>query len=382
MKLQKIRIKKFKVFKKTEIRNLPNLCVFLGANGSGKSSLFDVFGFLSDAVTHDVSTAISRRGGFSEIMSREQSGDIEFEIGFRNRVADITYILSVALDDNHPVIRKEMLLSGEHELLNFRNGRGTAVSDEECETGRPKKAEEQILDAPDIPALKGLGQFRRFGTAASLRKLLGNWHISDFDIHEARLTRSARAEKHLTPEGDNLARVAHHIYQHHKETFSEILEKMRKRVPGFSHAEPVETVDGRIILQFRDGGFSAPFTAGHVSDGTLKLFAYLLLLHDPNPHPLLCVEEPENYLHPDLLPELAEEFREYADRGGQVFVSTHSPEFVNAVKPEELFWLIREEGFTRVSHAKDDPVIKALYEAGDPLGYLWTQKYLKGGGPR
>ena len=383
MKLQRIRIKRFKVFKNTEIQNLPNLCVFLGANGSGKSSLFDIFGFLSDAVKYDVSTALGRRGGFTEIISREQTGDIEFEIGFRNLAADVTYALSIALDDNHPLIRKEMLLSGEYELLNFRNGRGTAISDEEeCEVGKLGKTEEQILDAPDIPALKGLGQFRRFRTAASLRKLLENWHISDFDIHEARMTRSARVEKHLTPEGDNLAYFAHHIYQNHRETFNEILGKMRKRIPGFSHAEPVETVDGRVILQFRDGRFNTPFTARHVSDGTLKLFAYLLLLHDPKPHPLLCIEEPENYLHPDLLPELAEEFREHADRGGQVFVSTHSPEFVNALKPEELFWLTREEGFTSVSHAKDDPVIKSLYKAGDPLGWLWSQRYMKGGGPR
>ena len=64
-----------------------------------------------------------------------------------------------------------------------------------------------------------------------------------------------------------------------------------------------------------------PFIDRYVSDGTMKMFAYLVLLHDPAPHQFLCIEEPENQLYPTLLHELAEEFRDYAQRGGQVFVS-------------------------------------------------------------
>ncbi|RLC04945.1 MAG: chromosome segregation protein SMC [Deltaproteobacteria bacterium] len=383
MKIQRIRIKGFKVFKEAEIQNLSNPSVFLGANGSGKSSLFDALSFLSDAVKEDAASAVSRRGGFKEIVSKGQTDDITFEIGFQNHDTNVTYTLSVGLDKNHPVVKKEVLRADACELMNFNKGEGIAVSnEEEYEAGKPKKTEEQLLDAPDILALKGLGQFRRFKTASSLRKLLEKWHVLDFDIHEVRLTRRSLADGHLTSTGDNLAYVAQYIYQNHPAIFDEILGKMRKQIPEFSDIEPVETVDRRVILQFKDRKFGTPFPPRHVSDGTLKLFAYLLLLHDPRPYPLLCVEEPENHLHPDLLPELAEEFREYANRGGQVFVSTHSPEFVNALKVEELSWLTRKEGFSKVSHAEDDPVIRALCEAGDPLGALWTQNYLKGGGIR
>lgn len=76
-----------------------------------------------------------------------------------------------------------------------------------------------------------------------------------------------------------------------------------------------DTPDGRIVLRFQDGSFKDPFIARYVSDGTIKMFAYLVLLHDPNAHPLLCVEEPENQLYPDLLGSLAEEFSGYARRG-------------------------------------------------------------------
>jgi len=157
---------------------------------------------------------------------------------------------------------------------------------------------------------------------------------------------------------------------------------MKKRVPGISKVEAKETEDGRIVLKFQDGSFKDPFIARYVSDGTIKMFAYLLLLYDPNPHPLLCIEEPENYLHPDLLMELAEEFREYAGRGGQVFISTHSPDFVNALEPKELFWLSKESGYTTIKRAQEDPVVKELYLAGDLLGAIWKQKYLKGSGPQ
>lgn len=108
------------------------------------------------------------------------------------------------------------------------------------------------------------------------------------------------------------------------------------------------------------------------------MFAYLVLLQDPRPFPLLAVEEPQNQLYPDLLPELAEEFRSYARRGGQVFVSTHSPDFLNALKLEEIYCLKKENGFTTITHASDSANLQALVDAGDLPGYLWKQGVFEG----
>jgi len=106
------------------------------------------------------------------------------------------------------------------------------------------------------------------------------------------------------------------------------------------------------------------------------------LLLDPKPHPLLCVEEPENQLYPALLSELAEEFRSYATRGGQVFVSTHSPDFLNAVEVNEAFWLVKRDGYTEARRTQDDEQIVAYMNEGDKLGYLWKQGLLEGADPR
>ena len=181
--------------------------------------------------------------------------------------------------------------------------------------------------------------------------------------------------------GNNLAQVTRFIREQYPEVFQKILEKFKQRVPGVENVEAEETQDGRIVLKFKDDSFKDPFVSRFVSDGTIKMFAYLVLLNDPEKHPLLCVEEPENFLHPELLYELAEEFREYAKRGGQVFISTHSPDFVNAVRPDELFWLHKENGKTTIFKASEDKNIRLLYDEGESLGHLWRQGYMVGSGP-
>lgn len=400
MKIEKIRIRNFKVYKEVEIRDIPNLCVFLGANGSGKTTLFDIFGFLSSALSHNVRYALNQRGGFKEVVSRECADqDIEFEIKFRDiEVAGqksplITYELNIGIDKDtlKPVVTKELLsyrrgqFGKPFRFLDFSKGTGFAITnEEEFEIQKQDfipKREEQALDAPDILAIKGLGQFQKFKAISSFRRLLENWYVSDFQIQSAQNIEETGLNEHLSTKGDNLAKVTRYIYENHPLVFAQILEKMKQRIPGIANVEASETIDGRIVLQFQDGSFKDPFISRYVSDGTIKMFAYLILLYDPSPHPLLCVEEPENYLHPDLLPELAEEFRDYARRGGQVFISTHSPDFINALEPEELFWLKKANGYTQISRASDDPIITALYSQGDPLGALWKQNYLRGSGP-
>ena len=150
---------------------------------------------------------------------------------------------------------------------------------------------------------------------------------------------------------------------------------MKRRVPGIASINPIPSPDGRLLLGFQDGSFKDPFIDKYVSDGTLKMFAYLVLLYDTQPHPLLCIEEPENQLYPQLLMELAEEFRAYSLRGGQVFVSTHSPNFLNAAKVDEVFWLEKVNGFTQINRARDDAQVKTYMDQGDQMGLLWEQGF-------
>jgi predicted ATPase len=117
-----------------------------------------------------------------------------------------------------------------------------------------------------------------------------------------------------------------------------------------------------------------------MSDGTLKVFAYLLLLEDPSPPPFLCVEEPENGLYHKLLETLAKEFREHASNktsGSQIFVTTHQPYFVDALSPKEV-WILEKgaDGFSIINRASDDPIVDNLVKEGLLLGGLWYSDYL------
>ena len=139
--------------------------------------------------------------------------------------------------------------------------------------------------------------------------------------------------------------------------------------------------DGRLLLQIKDAPFERPILAKFASDGTLKMLSYLTLLYDPEPPPLIGIEEPENYLHPRLLQDVAEECRNATERT-QIMVTTHSPFFVNGLRPEEVWILFRDErGYTKAVCAKDISGISEFIAEGAKLGDLWLEGYFGVGDP-
>ncbi len=394
MKLEGIRLRNFKAFRDVDIQDLPKLAVFVGANGSGKTSFFNVFSFLQDALTDNIHVALTKLGGsrgFSEVRSRGCSGPIEIELKFREKTDGplVTYFVSIDEQDEKPFVAHEYLQyrrgsKGQPwRFLDFKRGKGQAVVNEpeKVNSESDLRREDHSLRSPDVLALKGLAQFEKFPASKALGELLENWHISDFHIQRARADQLTAYAEHLSREGENLALVTEFLYKRHRPLFDKILEKLKHRVPGVISVEPKITDEGRVLLRFRDGAFEDPFLAQNVSDGTIKMFAYLVLLYDPSPHPLLSIEEPENQLYHSLLAELVEEFRDYARRGGQVFVSTHSPELLNAVELDEAFWLEKINGYTRVFRARENKQIANYIAEGDQLGYLWRQGFFGGVSP-
>ncbi len=387
MHIEHIEIRNYRCFRHAVFADLPQMTVVVGANGSGKSTLFDVFSFLKEALARNVGAAVARRGGFRELVSRGERGPIAITVKFREQGGRLaTYILQVNEKHGRVAVHREILRYRRGQkgkpwhFVDFSHGKGTAITNESVygQKGAVEKREEYELDDPGILAIKGLGQFREFRVVSEFRALIENWHVSDFHITDARPSSEAGYAEHLSSRGDNIAQVAHYLYENRRDDFRRILEAMSQRIPGVNSVEAKPTEDGRLVLRFRDGSFKDPFIARYVSDGTIKMFAYLVLLYDPSPHPLLAVEEPENQLYPELLIELAEEFRGYAGRGGQVFVSTHSPDFLNGLKLEEIFWLSKNDGFTTSCRASGNELLRNLVAEGDLPGALWKQKLFKG----
>ena len=252
----------------------------------------------------NVTTALARLGGsrgFREVRSRDAEGPIELEIKYRMEPGRslVTYRLVIDEVGRRPVVARELLMYRRFRygrpwhFLDFRSGEGFAVTNEAEETtdASQLRRDQQSLKSPDLLAIKGLAQFERFPAVVALGELVENWHVSDFHISKARPEQEAGYAEHLSREGENLALVIEYLHDQHKLVFEKILDSFKRRVPGMSRVEAKQTEEGRILLRFKDEAFADPFLARHVSDGTIKMLAYLTLLYDPNPHPLLGVEE-------------------------------------------------------------------------------------------
>ena len=393
VRIESIRLKNFRALKDVELKDIPPFCVFVGANGTGKTTIFSVFSFLKSAMEKNVTTALGKLGGskgLREVRTRGESGDIEIEIKFRPSELDrrVTYFLVISEKNNRPFVKKEQLSyrrgsrGKPWRFLDFSEGRGKAVTDKvdwrEAKSDADLDREEQKLTSPDILAIKALAQFEKFPAVVSWGQLIEKWRAFDFHIHAAQRDQQTGDYSEMLDEtGANLALVVDFLHNQHPQIFNKILTMLPARIPGVRAVTATTTEDGRVLLSFEHEDFDEPILARHISDGTMRMLGYLVLLYHPHRHPLLGVEEPENQLYPTLLEELAEEFRRYTNNGGQVFVSTHSPDFLNAARVDEVFLLNKKKGVTSITRASKNKQVKAYMEDGDKMGRLWKQGLLE-----
>jgi len=394
MIIEEIRIQNFKALKDVHLKDLPAMAVFIGENGSGKSTLFHVFSFLRDCLRKDVRFALEREGGprgFREVITRgvALTENIRIEIKFQKEIAGasrlVGYALEIGLVGNKPVVMRETLgyslnpSDGTVPLIDFSLGKGNVINNEkEILDSNPELDIQAQSIASDTLALASLGLLERFQTAKEVRGLIAGWDVSDFQTGEARGRKMREEGECLSGSGENLSSVAYRLQEESPEVFGKIMETMRRRLPGVGDIAVEVGPDGGLYLRFSECAFEDAFLDLNVSDGTIRLFAYLVLLHDPNAHRFLIVEEPENQLHPELMFTLAEDFLRYADEGGQVFVSTHSPQFLNAVELDSLYVFRKSDGISQIYRLWDDPLASELILGGDRPGNLWSEGLFAG----
>lgn len=372
--------------------------VVIGKNGVGKSTLFDAFGFVSDCLVHDVEQAcdMKQRGGYERLHSRGTDGPIRFEIYYREGIGErpMTYELSIALDESgRPFIESEVLKQRRkgqthgrpYPFLRLSHGKGMVWAGEEAvevEGGEEDRAQ-TLVELTDLRQLgiATLGTLKEHPRIKRFRDFLKGWYLSYFYPDAARSLPTAGPQKHLNSHGDNIGNVVQFMAREHKDRFKAILDRIAAKIPGIKSIDTQETQDKRLLLRFNDGAFADPFFAQQMSDGTLKVFAYLLLMDDPEPPPFICIEEPENGLYHKLLEALAQEFRAHATgkkNAPQIFVTTHQPYFVDALSPNEV-WILEKgaDGYSVIRRVSDLEIVKNLVEEGLPLGGLWYSDYLE-----
>ncbi len=379
-RIEYLRVENYRALRSIELRDMTPLTVLLGPNGSGKSTVFDVFSFLSECFQFGLRHAWDRRGRAKELRSRGQTGPVTIEVKYREHPKSplITYHLAVDEDRGKPVVVEEWLSwtrgkkgGRPFRFLDYKRGQGWAVSgDEPDETD---KRVETPLRSPDLIAVNTLGQFAEHPRAAALREFITGWYVSYLSVDDARSQPEAGPQERLSKTGDNLANVIQYLNEQHPHELAEIFARLRRRVPRLEKVLADPMPDGRLLLQIKDAPFAQPVLSRFASDGTLKLLAYMIVLHDPSPPPFIGLEEPENFLHPRLLQELAEECRGATARS-QLLATTHSPFFLSGLRAEEVRVLYRDDdGYTQSVRASDIQGIPEFLDAGASLGHLWLE---------
>lgn len=386
-RIEYLRVRNYRALRDIEMKSITPLTALLGPNGSGKSTVFDVFAFLSECFENGLRRAWDRRGRAKELKSRDSDGPLSIEIKYRERhdLPLVTYHLAVDERRGAPVVVEEWLRwkRGSHgqpfRFLDFREGSGRATSGELPDIDDQRL--ERTLSAPDLIAVNALGQFAEHPRVAALRHFITGWYVSYFSVDMTRGQPEAGPQEKLSRTGDNLANVIQFLVEQHPDRLGDIFATLRRRIPRIDKvlAEPMP--DGRLLMTIKDAPFDNPILAKFASDGTLKILAYLVLLYDPIPAPFIGIEEPENFLHPRLLYELAEECRQAAENS-QVLVTTHSPFFINALRPNEVRILYRsEDGYTRVLTTSEILGVNEFIQEGASLGDLWLEGHFGVGDP-
>ncbi|MDB9420864.1 AAA family ATPase [Microcystis aeruginosa CS-563/04] len=386
-RIENLRVQNYRALQDLELKKITPLTVFLGPNGSGKSTIFDVFAFLSECFTVGLRKAWDRRGRFKELRTRGQEGYIIIELKYTETLASplITYHLAINEANNRPYVAEEWLQwrrgpkGKPFRFLDFKEGEGIVISGE-----NPQEKDERIserLDSPEFLAVSTLGQLAKHPRVSALRRFITSWYLSYLTADNTRNQPEAGAQERLSPTGDNLPNVIQYLKEDHPQRLESILQTLSRRIPRLEKVEASIMPNGQLLLQIKDAPFPSPILAKFASDGTLKMLAYLTILYDPSPPQLVGIEEPENHLHPRLLPELAEECRA-ATAGTQLMVTTHSPFFVDGLKPEEVWVLYRDEkGFTQAKRTSEMQGVKKFIQNGALLGQLWMEDYFDVGNP-
>lgn len=398
----------------SDLEPLSPLTVVIGKNGVGKSSLFDAFGFLSDCLKLGVEDACNarERGGYMKVHTLNQAGPIKFEISYKDSSDQsiYTYHLCIDLDQrSRPMVLSERLKQSNpnakppesHSFMILNSGQGLAWKEnypgwedkhspeKETELFNQLRAdknscqsENELIELEDKRklGLATLGSLKQHPRISALKNFMEDWHINYFTASAARSLFFAGPQKHLNIHGDNLGNIVQYLEREYPENFEYLLQRIAQKIPGLERIDTEKTADGRLMLRFYETGYQDPFYAQQMSDGTLKVFAYLVLLEDPSPPALLCLEEPENGLYHKLLETLAKEFRSHSSdktNTSQLFITTHQPYFVDALDPKEV-WILdkKRDGFAKITRASDIEIVRNMVEEGLPLGSLWYSDYL------
>ncbi|MBM4465079.1 MAG: hypothetical protein FJ014_05905 [Chloroflexi bacterium] len=204
----------------------------------------------------------------------------------------------------------------------------------------------------------------RFPILSTLLSAMRSWAFYSFIPAQMAQPTPARRDLRLQKEGANISSVFHTFQSEWGESFAEVEELLKTAVPEMERLLTPLTEEGQTYLAMEERGFPLRIPSWAMSDGTLRFLGQLAALLSPDPPTMACFEEPENCIHPGLL-ELVVDVLKSASRKTQVLATTHSPNLLNFLAPEDLIIVEKVDGKTQCRGAKD---VTGVKEALKTLG--------------
>jgi predicted ATPase len=400
--LDRIRIRNYKSLRDVGF-DLRAFNVLIGPNNAGKSNVFDCLRLHSEFTRLQQGEPVHSRGGFSSVV---WNGEIKNSIGmeisghepsFPEQDGDryrFKYDVHIAGGPAHFQITSERFWAQdalpaadfvspvERDLLMARpDGRVLLEYPVERNVVRvcdPSGKEIWQGSNPSSlsPCLRSFDDPTHFPLLGDFALQARNWAFYNFVPSLMEKPLPVRKDLKLQERGENFGAVLHSYHAEFGSNFREIEAWLRRAMPEISGLLTGLTEGGQTYAQIEESGLRARIPSWAMSDGTIRFLAHLLVAFGASPPPLVCFEEPENFIHPRLL-ELLAHILKKASMRSQVLVSTHSPYLLNFLEPEDVLIVEKHEGATEVSRPKDAGAIKeALKTLG--LGEMWYAGSLGG----
>ncbi|HEY3285014.1 MAG TPA: AAA family ATPase [Armatimonadota bacterium] len=324
------------------------LMTLIGANGVGKTSLLDAVMLLSASAQTELNQALSTHGGLPSLLTRRGDDDLSLQ-------AEMPV-------PGHKPLRYQLRLAPQGP--GYRIAAESLTQEREGRHGDPFKHIDSVntrvryfdIQSKDLieptwshdPLETTLSQVpRMFGEPESLRKALSSvtlYHALDVGPRApVKLPQAMRPATHPGANGEDLVTYLYYLRESDRSRFESIEDSLHAAYSDFEELSFPPVAAGMLTMTWRSRGFTKPFYAHELSEGTLRFLWLVSLLQSPALPTITMIDEPEVSLHPELLSLLADLLREASART-QLIVATHSDRLIRFLNPDEVAVMDMDEG--------------------------------------
>ncbi|MFM6040468.1 MAG: AAA family ATPase [Sphaerospermopsis kisseleviana] len=364
MRLKSINIQGYRPFRNFAAPLEP-LEIIVGANGAGKSSLFEFLKFLRDSLFQDIPPEIVPGSIGQQIFHipgpEKFQWDIEIDTGLPIGIRYLgeligpvgrTQVSYERVESSQPFSDK---YSNPYIYMDIQGNKGVVqnpdtkkFTQQEIALKRPNQL---ALSAMTNPSLE---------TLYNLRDYIREWKFySSFNIANDKIRKSVPIEQQpiLHEDAGNLSSVLFSLMTEHITAFDELQQHLRSVIPGFKGLTvKARGGPGEVIAFWQESGVDQELSLADLSDGILRLICWICLCVQPNPPSLICIDEPDQGVHPRTLPVLAGLFEKASERT-QILLATHSSYFLTQFDISQIAVLRKEKGEAKFIKPRNSPVL-------------------------